>query len=842
MDEGTRDEATLGRRHIIERPRLTRLLDECEARVILLVAPAGYGKTTLAREWISVPQRRASWCQFTSTAGDIALLSQEVGIAVDAVLPGAASRLQTRLSLSSDPESEALELARLLSSEMREWPSDAWLVIDDYHANAAPSTDAFFEELSRRNAGQFLVTTRRRPQWATARRLMYGDVYELGPAALAMTHDEAFEVLGSSGPSSKGVFALADGWPAIIGLAAVAGAAVVATDRPRSDLYDFLAAEVFSAISARAQRDLCRLALLPSLDDAAVLAVVGDPEAALREPTHAGLLTRDDSGFDLHPLLRVFLIRELRAELGADFANAVREVGRALIESGRWDSALTISEEHADVVLIEEALDHGLDTMLREGRLQSLRRIIDLARRANRPSGIIDLAAAEVALRQGRALAARAFAESALARIDERDGRRARALIVLGRSAHQSDEYELGFDAFSEARETASNSRQIGEALWGMFLCACQLDRDDTTSILEEFAESATEDSDRAVRVGIGRQVNAERLGGFRAAVDTTAPLLDLLPYTEDPLVSLSFLSGRARLLANMSRYREAGDLAGSCQEIIQEHEVAFALPIMYATQGMVAAGLRQFRRAMLLLRKSAETARDVGDLHNEIDAATIRCRLLISLGRAVEATDVGQTHWPRRPSPMMWAEFLATQALAKACIGDAAGMARAIEESREASRIAHGRVLCALAQAIASRGTRNHDFERAARTAFRLALESDHLDSFVTAYRAEPALLHALVADFRPQLESLAQEVPDPQLARALGLRAVARSGDPLTAREAEVFDLLSIGLTNREIATKLFISEVTVKVHVRHILAKLGVRSRTQAISTRDDVMPLG
>ena len=39
-------------RRIIERPRLVTLLEEAEARVILLVAPAGYGKTTLARQWI----------------------------------------------------------------------------------------------------------------------------------------------------------------------------------------------------------------------------------------------------------------------------------------------------------------------------------------------------------------------------------------------------------------------------------------------------------------------------------------------------------------------------------------------------------------------------------------------------------------------------------------------------------------------------------------------------------------------------------------------------------------------------------------------------------------------
>ncbi|HSC92158.1 MAG TPA: hypothetical protein VLB86_10940, partial [Gaiellaceae bacterium] len=46
-------EITQGQRHIIERPRLTKLLDESNARVILLVAPAGYGKTTLARQWVA---------------------------------------------------------------------------------------------------------------------------------------------------------------------------------------------------------------------------------------------------------------------------------------------------------------------------------------------------------------------------------------------------------------------------------------------------------------------------------------------------------------------------------------------------------------------------------------------------------------------------------------------------------------------------------------------------------------------------------------------------------------------------------------------------------------------
>jgi two-component system, NarL family, response regulator LiaR len=69
-----------------------------------------------------------------------------------------------------------------------------------------------------------------------------------------------------------------------------------------------------------------------------------------------------------------------------------------------------------------------------------------------------------------------------------------------------------------------------------------------------------------------------------------------------------------------------------------------------------------------------------------------------------------------------------------------------------------------------------------------------------------------------------------DPAIGRQLLEAHMA--GDVLTGRETEVLRHLALGLSNREIASSLAVGEETVKTHVTHVLSKLGVENRAQAI----------
>ncbi|MFE2579032.1 response regulator [Streptomyces sp. NPDC059378] len=105
-------------------------------------------------------------------------------------------------------------------------------------------------------------------------------------------------------------------------------------------------------------------------------------------------------------------------------------------------------------------------------------------------------------------------------------------------------------------------------------------------------------------------------------------------------------------------------------------------------------------------------------------------------------------------------------------------------------------------------------------------------IEAGATGYLLKDAPRDELFTAVRAAAEG--RTVLSPAVASRLVSAVRAPGGEPLSAREREVLALVARGTPNREIARELFISEATVKTHLTHLYAKLGVKDRAAAVAT--------
>ena len=816
------------KRRIIERPRLTRLLDASQGRLKMLIAPAGYGKTTLIRQWLV--GKPATWYTGTQASTDVAALAAGIRAAVGVFVPGSGEALMERLPVTPRPEEEADVLAGMLAGDLLEWPRDAWLVFDDYQAIAGtPPAERFVEGLLLEAPLNLIVMSRRKPTWASSRRVLYGELFELDREALAMTDSEAQELLAGTGRDASELVGLAQGWPAVLGLAALSSAPppeLTATPH----LYGFFAEEIYQRIDPGVRRALSELALYD----------VGGRRLALRElapdEAHRVVQTGVDSGFltesadgrlDMHPLLRNFLERKLEEESPDMKQSVVTAAVRKMIEHSMWDEAVAIAQRHQPES-IEELLPLALEPLLSTGRANTLVRWLTDVPRETPAARVLS---AELAFREGR------FYESeALAALVSNDpgipkSLSVRAGLIAGRAAHAASRETEAASYYRAAGRAAQTEEHRRLAAFGELGAAIDIESDDAHALIEALGPVQRLEPDERV-VFTGRLLNLETRFGLPVSLEQGRTARQLLHLVSDPIARCSFRNVFGYTLGAMGHFAEAIEISEEQLDDAERHRLDFVIPYAQIVQALVEFGQHSYVRAEELLNEAEDRALGAGDRTAYNIAWAFRTRLYsaqgafdLALARALDPAE--------STTKSLRSELASAHAVALAAVGESKRARRLAASARRESKCIEGAVSSHAAEAIAALQEAAHAKALDhARVALRAAVRSGMIETFVSAYRGYPELVTCLLEDSKAhdELLRILTMVGDAR-GMAPGVSAAKRSIHSLSRREKEVLALLAQGMTNPEIGRALFISPVTVKVHVRHIFEKLGVHSRAAA-----------
>jgi len=807
---------------------------------MLLVAPAGYGKTTLARQWLA--EGKHAWYQATGASTDVAALALGVASAASNVVEDVAAdaTLRARLKTVGVAASEARSLAADLSNGLDRWPPDVRFVIDDYHLLAeSEAAETFIESLIADTRTAFLIISRSRPRWVTAKDLLYGDVVELGRNVLAMTHAEAAQALAKSHEQLPGLVTLAEGWPAVIGLAAMVPYALpqTASEIPET-LHEFFAEELYDAADGPTRAAAVQLSFAPTITDAVSSALFGGrKDLDLDRCCRSGFLTKVGVTFEMHPLVRQFL-KSKWAEFGNEAMRQTTEtIANAYVLESRWDDAAAVAAEFSLTEIMLRVLDGALDALLSEGRLTTLAKWVETVRPLAPTAPSMRLASLEIDFRTGDWAAASGKAQQLASAVPAESALASRVYLRAGQMAHVDDRHDEAIALLTAAAAQARSPSDLRNALWSRLLTVCDLEeKAEAEATLHEIEKLAPLTSDDVLRAAQGRLHLATRWGPL---VDTLAKLsgvVEVVDDSNDPLVRTGFLQTYGAALGLAARYSDAIPIADRLIEESSRYHLGWVIPHALQMGAVAQIGLRDFDGALKNIERAVSLAEGQGNLHAQVNGLVLRSRIHLCSGSPERAAALLERREASFTSTGMEAEYSATLAFALACCGETTLVAGRIRESERVSNQLDAADLRRFAAAIASQFESGELDQRLVADAFAGVAAAGNFNAFVCAYRAFPPILAALnTVDV--DTKSFAELVTalDRNLAEKIGLVKAQgpRKKTPLTRREREVFELMCKGLANREIGRTLWISESTVKVHVHHILTKMGVRTRTEAVA---------
>ncbi len=686
-----------------------------------------------------------------------------------------------------------------------------------------------------------VVTTRRRPAWMSARRLLYGEILEVNQHHLAMTRGEARDVLAHHSTTSvSDLVDAAHGWPALIGLAAVSRS----TEMPKSTLSDVLfryfADEVLRQQPSTVQ-ELTLVASVPTrLTPGIVDSVlrVGSAQRLLATLRDEGLLHDSASGLVFHPLFRDFLrgrLEDTYPERACALYDRAVQYAR---DQGDWDDAFELAVDRGRFDVAAAIIGDAGPSLLATGRLETITKWFDAVGTLVLACPKAVLVRAESLTRLGKFSEAEALIEPVAASLALDDPDASLAWYLLGHVRHLTSQYSSAVSCQKQSRSHARNVTEEARAAWGALISAAELEPSDLHDYLAEFERLAPDDVDSRLRVACGRQLAAEHSGTLAGTWDAMRCSLTLVPFASDPMAVSNALANASYVNIARSEYQLALRLATDALEFCSRLGLNFAIGYCLAYRGAAEIGMRKFAAAERTLSELTAILEHGEDPHLLLERAILSLKLALASDQnasthGLPPADGRLSHLPRATH----AKYLALEGLARARDGLPADAREKAQLAAKMTLSPEARTLARFTEIIVESMNEppREDMPQLAWEAFRSAEMRECLDPIVVACRAHGPIVDLLSGNamVRERLELLLERSKDRSLldGGAGESDTVSDPGSCLTKREREVIELVATGLTTREIARRLFITESTAKVHIHHIFEKLDVNSRVEA-----------
>lgn len=875
---------------VSRRAILERVFAETSVRTFLFQGPAGHGKSTLLQQVMSHCQQRGSltgWLSFDDADNDMRRFTSHF----DALLDGVCGDNHGSGARRPNPAGPRARRSDAAIERLLQLGRPVALFLDELQELSNPAILGFFRDLLERLPDRITIYfgSRALPDLGLARLLVNGRAMVLRADELRFSSTEAEQFfaeardLGVKQDEVAAIHRQTEGWPAALQLFRLSLASPSVRGslgdlggyRPR-ELADYLADNVLSLQTPRIREFLLRTSLLTRLSAPLCDALLGwqDAQSILLFLERNGLFLRSlDSElrwFKYHTLFSGFLLEQLREsdpqglrELHARAAHWYHAHGfhdeamHHAIEAGEFGFAanvmnlwstrlvaeghLTTVERWYDRLPLDEIeprrdlavkIAYALSFLRRHRKLRPLMEVLDRPAAPPQSAGALsanpDVVRTMVALLFDDIPRAFELARGIEVQVADPEPFRAfelsAACNVLGYRSASSADYE-------RARQYVMLSRAYSEKAHARFSGGYSVAIAGTNLLVQGQLQEAIE----RFRAGLAEQ---------HADADTS-------------VASASLVSCYMLALYDADELAAAEALFAQFHDVIREGVLLDFMAVAYVSMARILDARGASPKALELLDEAENIGHLTGwpRLIRIVDRERVRRHLL--RGERDRAQLIA-SRIPQRPEfvlpdgTMLFSEDSEGEAIGQIRLaihrgnGDEA-LHKVAHELEGAQR--HGRIrrqiklhiLEALAQSQRGRA-------RPAYAAMRHALQLAEPRGFIRTFLDEGDEVQKLLREVYPSLQETGLPAASGEgllrfAARLLGASppgaddaagsAALQITEPLTDSEKNILAFLARGVSNKVIAAELFVSENTVKFHLKNIYGKLGASSRLQAIN---------